>query len=205
MIDDCTALILAGGDSRRMGCDKAALQLVGGQSLLQHTLEAMRALFPAVLLSVRQPRDDIDASVLQIRDEIPDAGPLAGLCAGLQHAATPWVFAVATDMPRLQPEIIRHLAARREDCQAVVPIAAGHPQALAAFYAATALPALQAVLREAGKHSLRTALSALETCYVDEQELRGLDPDLQSFIDLDTPEDFARAQLHSREFPRQGQ
>jgi molybdopterin-guanine dinucleotide biosynthesis protein A len=202
MIGDCTALILAGGDSRRMGHDKAALQL-GGQSLLQRMIDAMRALFPVVLLSVRQARHDIDASIAQIRDDIPDAGPLAGLCAGLRQAATPWVFAVATDMPYLRPEIIRHLAARRADCQAVVPIAAGHPQAVAAFYAATALPALQAVLSGAGKHSLQTALHALDVRYVDEQDLRSLDPDLQSFVDLDTPEDLASARQHFKKFSRQ--
>jgi molybdopterin-guanine dinucleotide biosynthesis protein A len=178
-----------------MGRDKAALQL-GGQSLLQRTLDLMRALFPALLLSVRQPRGDLDARIAQICDGIPDAGPLAGLCAGLRRAATPWVFAVATDMPYLRPEIILRLAVRRGAHQAVVPIVAGHPQPLAAFYAASALPALQAALDNAQTRGLRRALAALDVCHVDEYSLRDTDASLRSFVDLDTPEDFAEARWY---------
>ncbi|MDR2093095.1 MAG: molybdenum cofactor guanylyltransferase [Azoarcus sp.] len=195
MIGDCTALILAGGDSRRMGRDKADLQL-GGQSLLQRTLDLMRAIFPATLLSVSQPRGDLDTSIPQIRDDIPNAGPLAGLCAGLRHAATPWVFAVATDMPYLRPEIILRLAALRGMHQAVVPIVAGHPQPLAAFYATSALPTLRAALENAQTRGLRRALAALDVCHVDETGLRDADATLQSFTDLDTPQDFAEARRH---------
>ncbi|MDR0702860.1 MAG: molybdenum cofactor guanylyltransferase [Azoarcus sp.] len=201
MIDDCTALILAGGDSRRMGCDKASLQL-GGQSLLQRTLDLMRMLFPAILLSVRQPRAGLDGSIAQIRDDIPNAGPLAGLCAGLRRAATPWVFAVAADMPYLRPEIILRLAALRGTHQAVVPVAAGHPQPLAAFYATSALPAFQSALDSAQTRGLRRALAALDVRHVDERRLRDADATLQSFIDLDTPQDFAEAQRRFEEhFP----
>jgi molybdopterin-guanine dinucleotide biosynthesis protein A len=88
MIDDCTGLILAGGDSRRMGRDKAALEF-GGRTLLQGATALLRSVFPRVLLSVRHPRDD--AAMPQVTDDPSDAGPLAGLCAGLAGAGTPWV------------------------------------------------------------------------------------------------------------------
>ena len=195
MIDDCTALILAGGASRRMGCDKAALQL-GGQSLLQRATGLMRTLFPAILLSVQQPRGDLDPVILQVRDDVPDAGPLAGLCAGLRYATTPWVFAMAVDMPYLRHGIIQRLAGLRENHQAVVPIAAGHLQCLAAFYAATALPALQSVLESRGERGMRTAISVLDVRRVDERCLYDADADPRSFADLDTPEDLARARRH---------
>jgi molybdopterin-guanine dinucleotide biosynthesis protein A len=110
MISDCTALILAGGHSRRMGCDKTALQF-DGQSLLQRMIGLMQTLFPAVLVSVGQFRADID--VPQVCDETPDAGPLAGLCAGLVQVKTAWGFAVAADMPGLLPEVVEHLATFR--------------------------------------------------------------------------------------------
>ncbi|MDR1461566.1 MAG: molybdenum cofactor guanylyltransferase [Azoarcus sp.] len=204
MIDDCTALILAGGDSRRMGRDKAVLRL-GGQSLLQRTINLMQTLFPVVLLSVRQPRGGLDASITQVCDGISSAGPLAGLYAGLRRATTPWVFAVATDMPYLRAETILQLAARRGAHQAVVPIAAGHPQALAAFYAVSALPAFQAALDGAENRSLQAALAALDVCRVDERSLCDADANPQSFIDLDTPEDFARARRYFGRYTPQGE
>ena len=58
MIPDCTALILAGGLSTRMGQDKTRLEL-DGKSLLQRAIEAMQSLFPSVLVSVRTWREDL--------------------------------------------------------------------------------------------------------------------------------------------------
>jgi molybdopterin-guanine dinucleotide biosynthesis protein A len=186
MIDDCTAIILAGGDSRRMGQDKATLRL-GPQSLLAHVQASVQPLFARVQVSVRQPRADI--ALPQVCDGLPAAGPLAGLCAALAQVETAWIFAVATDMPFVQPALINTLAQRRPGFQAVVPVVHGHPQPLAAFYAASGLGVMRAVLEGEGRHSLRAALARLNVCYVDESELLAADPGLRSFFDLDTPQD----------------
>jgi len=190
MIEDCTGLILAGGDSRRMGCDKTRLE-IDGETLLQRAIAVLQGVFPQVLVSVRQRRSDV--AVPQVLDEIPDAGPLAGLCAGLAQAETPWVFAVAADMPFLNPVLIRYLAERRDGAEAVVPVVQGHPQPLAAYYAVRALPTLRAVLSGPGRRGLRAALERLDVCLVHEDDIRAADPGLRGFIDLDTPEDLAAA------------
>jgi molybdopterin-guanine dinucleotide biosynthesis protein A len=188
MIEDCTALVIAGGESRRMGCDKARL-LLGDQTLLQRVILVMQQVFPRVLVSVREHRPEINLA--QIRDAPAHAGPLAGLCAGLAQSRDGWVFAIATDMPFIQPALIERLAQRRADCQAVVPVVHGHPQALAAFYSASGLPIIQGILSGTGKRSLRAALLQLKVHYVAESELPAAE--LRSFIDLDTPQDVARA------------
>jgi len=190
MIDDCTALVLAGGQSRRMGGDKTRLML-GEQTLLQGVITVVQPLFGRLLVSVRNYRPDIDAP--QVCDAYADAGPLAGLCAGLAHAHSDWIFAVAADMPFLRAALIERLAEQRGACQAVVPVVHGHPQPLAAFYAASCLAPLLAILRGGGKRSLRLALDVLNVCYVDERELLPVDPGLRSFFDLDTPQDLAAA------------
>jgi molybdopterin-guanine dinucleotide biosynthesis protein A len=189
MIEDCTALILAGGDSRRMGQDKAGLVL-DGRTLLEHVTAAMREVFPKVIVSVRQLRAGVDAP--QVCDEVEASGPLAGLIAGLTQVDTPWVFAVACDMPFITPAVVKGLAALRATHRAVVPVVDGHPQPLAAFYAAAALPLMRANLA-AGERSLRRLLEKLDVCYVNEKELRAFDPALRSFFDLDTPQDFQAA------------
>jgi molybdopterin-guanine dinucleotide biosynthesis protein A len=189
MIEDCTALILAGGDSRRMGQDKATLKLEG-KTLLAHVTDTMQQLFPKVIVSVRQLRTNVD--VPQVRDEVESSGPLAGLIAGLAQADTPWVFAVACDMPFVTAKVVERLAELRSGHQAAVPIVDGHPQPLAAFYASSAL----AVMRESlasGDKSLRGMLNRLEVRYVIGTELRECDPQLRSFVDLDTPQDFQAA------------
>ncbi len=190
MIEDCAALILAGGDSRRMGQDKATLVL-DGKTLLQSVTDTMQSIFPKVVVSVRQPRAGLE--VPQVCDEQPAGGPLAGLIAGLTQADTPWVFAVACDMPFVTTAVVTHLAALRNGHQAVVPMVAGYAQPLAAFYAMSALDAIRASMAS-GDKSLRGALERLDVHYVSEVELRECDPQLRSFFDLDTPQDLQAAQ-----------
>ena len=190
MIEDCTAIILAGGDSQRMGSDKANL-LLGEQTLLQRVIATMQQVFPHVIVSVRQLRSGLDLP--QVCDDQSGGGPLAGLAAGLGHIATPWAFVVACDMPFVEPGMVKLLAGYRSQCQAVVPVVQGHPQPLAAFYAGSCLGALRAHLAGGGKNSLRAVLEQLQVRYVDESELLKADPALRSFFDLDTPQDVAIA------------
>ena len=191
MIEDCTAVVMAGGRSLRMGGDKATL-LLGEQTLLQRVIDVVQPIFGELRVSVRQPRADLPWP--QICDEHQDAGPLAGLCAALAQAKTPWIFVLATDMPFAKPALIELLAQRRAGFDAVVPVAHGHPQPLAAFYSGACLAIVRAQLGEdGGKRSLRAALDRLNVCYVDEPDLLGADPRLRSFFDLDTPQDLAAA------------
>ncbi|MBI5438893.1 MAG: molybdenum cofactor guanylyltransferase [Nitrosomonadales bacterium] len=189
MIGGCTALILAGGDSRRMGQDKADLVL-DGKTLLWRVTATMQSLFPKVIVSVREMRAGLD--VPQVCDELPASGPLTGLIAGLTQAGTPWVFAVACDMPFVTPAVVSQLAIYRAGHQAVVPLVGGYPQPLAAFYAASGLGVMRASLAQ-GDKSLRSMLQRLEVRYVSEAELRDCDPQLRSFFDLDTPQDVLTA------------
>jgi len=189
MIEDCTALILAGGDSRRMGQDKADLML-DGKTLLGRVTATMQSCFPKVIVSVRQMRAGLD--VPQVCDELPASGPLTGLIAGLTQAETPWVFAVACDMPFVTPAVVSQLAIYRAGHQAVVPLVGGYPQPLAAFYATNVLGLMPVNLAQ-GNRSLCGMLQKLKVRYVSEAELRDCDPQLRSFFDLDTPQDMARA------------
>jgi molybdopterin-guanine dinucleotide biosynthesis protein A len=190
VIRDCTAVILAGGDSQRMGRDKASL-LLGEQSLLERVAATMGQVFPCVIVSVREPRPEINLP--QVCDEPGVAGPLAGVIAALAKVKTPWAFIVACDMPFMRPAMIELLSRYRGDCQAVVPVVQGHQQTLAAFYAGSALGAMRAHLAGGGKNSLRAILGQLRVRYVDESELLAVDPGLRSFFDLDTPQDVAAA------------
>jgi molybdopterin-guanine dinucleotide biosynthesis protein A len=190
MIEKCTAIIMAGGDSRRMGQDKANL-LLGERTLLQSVAATLQPLFAEVIVSVRQPRPEIDLP--QVCDDPLHSGPLAGLSAALERVSTPWIFAVACDMPFITPGVIEYLALQRADYQAVVPMIAGHPQPLAAFYARSCLDEVRACLHGKGKHSFRALLDTLRVCYVSENQMRELDPLLRSFFDLDTPQDVAQA------------
>ena len=202
MIKDCTAIILAGGDSQRMGQDKARL-LLGGQTLLQRVAGTMQQVFPQTIVSVRQPRPEINLP--QVCDEPAEngqqggAGPLAGLAAGLAHVTTPWAFVVACDMPFVEAAMVELLAKSRSGYQAVVPVVQGHQQPLAAYYATACLGVIRAHLAGSGRNSLRAILEQLQVRYVDESELLAADPGLRSFFDLDTPADVASVMKNDTE------
>jgi molybdopterin-guanine dinucleotide biosynthesis protein A len=198
MIDGCTAVVLAGGRSRRMGHDKATLRL-GERTLMQQVIETVAPLFPRLVVSVAAPRADLPWP--QVCDEPPGQGPLGGLCAALWQVDTPWIFALATDMPFVAPALVEALAVLRNDAvDAVVPRVHGHPQPLAAFYSTRCRAPFAALLEggerggsDARRRSLRAALGTIAALYVDEPELLAADPGLQSFFDLDTPQDLTAA------------
>ncbi len=190
MIQDCTAIILAGGLSTRMGRDKANV-LLGKQTLLQHVIATMQKSFPHIILSVREPRPEIN--LMQVCDAADVSGPLAGVLAALEKIKTPWAFIVACDMPFVQAAVIEMLAQYRGDYQAVVPVVQGHAQPLAAFYARDILPILRRHLASRGKNSLRAVFEQLNIRYVNENDLTQIDPALRSFFDLDTPQDLRSA------------
>lgn len=185
MIADCTAIILAGGDSRRMGRDKAMLEF-SGQPLIQAAIDTMQRLFAVTLLSVRQLRPEI--RLTQVLDFQNDGGPLTGLLSAMAKVTTPWVFAVGCDMPFVSPALIDQLAVRRAGYQAVVPVVQGRAQPLLAFYSREGRDMMRASLAS-GDKSLLGALKQLQVCYVDEAELIAADSQLRSFFDLDTPQD----------------
>jgi len=189
MITDCTAIILAGGESKRMGRDKAALPF-NGETLLQSVIASVQPLFAQTLVSVRQPRADV--LLPQICDTQADGGPLVGLISALEATTTPWAFVVACDMPFVAPALITHLASLRDQHHAVVPKANEYAQPLAAFYARSALPLLRNSLAS-GNKSLIGALKNFDVRYVGADELLQFDPQLRSFFDLDTPEDYQAA------------
>lgn len=190
MIDDCTAIILAGGDSRRMGQDKATLEF-SGQPLIQAAIGTMQRLFPVTIISVREPRPEI--KLPQVCDLQADGGPLTGLVSALAQITTPWAFVVGCDMPFVSSALVEQMAAHRAQYQAVVPVVDGCLQPLAAFYSTSCIPLMRASL-SLGDKSLLGALKQLHVCYVDEGELQRTDPQLRSFFDLDTPQDVAIAQ-----------
>ncbi len=191
MIADCTAVILAGGQSSRMGQDKASLVL-GEKTLLQTVISTLQPIFAEVLISVREPRPEI--SQRQICDSPEHHGPLSGVLAGLEAANTPWIFLVACDMPFITIAVVEYLASLRQGHQAIVPLVQGHPQPMAAFYEKSAIQQISNVLQDpSAKHSLRSVIAKLNTAYVEAVSLQQADPQLRSFFDLDTPEDLEQA------------
>lgn len=194
---DLDALVLAGGESRRMGHPKALLPF-GNSTLLGVVVDHLLPLFDRVLVVARE-RDrlhGVDAEVLI--DGRLERGPLVGLAKGLAATEVPYCFVVGCDMPFLQPKVIGYMAGLLDGCDVLVPVLEGRLQPLHAFYSHRCLP-LATRLLDVGAVSLRSLLASCHVRTIDVAEFSHLDPELLSFRDVDTLSDYAEAaaMMHS--------
>jgi molybdenum cofactor guanylyltransferase len=184
-------LLLTGGASRRMGSDKALLE-VDGQRLVDRAA--------AVLTAVADPVVEVGpgwSGLPAVREDPPGSGPLAALAAGSAalraagHAGP--ILVLAVDMPRVGVELLRFLAVRAGPDTAV-PRADGYPQPMCARYGPEVLAAVDERLA-AGGRSLRDLLESLAAqgavSWVEREEWEAV-AGPEAFADVDTPEDLGR-------------
>lgn len=129
-----SAVVLAGGASSRMGCDKAAL-ILDGEPLLSHQLRTVAQLGPSeVFVSVRPGSNYGEQGTRELVDLFPDAGPLAGVERALAASADPLVLVLAVDMPAMTAEVLRDLLAGCRTNTGAVPRIAGQFEPLSAVF-----------------------------------------------------------------------
>jgi molybdopterin-guanine dinucleotide biosynthesis protein A len=129
-----SAVLLAGGESRRMGRDKATL-LFCGKPLWQIQLEVLRRLEPAeIFISGRTDPAWRPYDVQFIADIPPSRGPLSGLAASLANIQTTHLLALAIDMPLMTENYLRSLCDHVEPCRGVLPRTIRGIEPLAAIY-----------------------------------------------------------------------
>ena len=150
--------LLAGGQSRRMGTDKASL-LWGGRSLWQHQLRLAAVIGSREVLISGRPDGPYSKAAPVVADEISDCGPLAGVAALLSVMQSEWLVAVAVDMPLLDGQTLRRLCDARQDQVGVVPIINKRSEPLAAVYPRAALPLAGRQL-QSGDRSLQSFVQA---------------------------------------------
>ena len=181
-----TLIILAGGQSRRMGRDKAHLP-TGAGTLLERIVERLSPVVDQVIVA-GGPQLSID-EVRWVPDARPGAGPLAGMAAGLAAMSGELGWTVACDLPDVEPGIGELLFAAAPDVDAVVPRLDARPECLCAVYRAGLAGRILTML-DAGERRVTALLDGLRVRYVDAVDLRRVDPELHSFRNLNTPDEY---------------
>jgi len=129
-----SAVLLAGGESRRMGKDKATL-LFRGRPLWQIQLELLRQLEPAeIFISARTDPTWRPADVEFVADDPPSRGPLSGLAASLAQMCTKHLLALAIDMPFMTQKYLKFLCGQIEPGRGVLPEIGNRAEPLVAIY-----------------------------------------------------------------------
>jgi molybdopterin-guanine dinucleotide biosynthesis protein A len=194
MTPSVTGVVLAGGDSHRMGRDKALLE-VDGAPLVRHVIEALRPVCVDVLVVTKAPLRYASLGVRIVADADPRRAALVGICTGLRAVLTPLAFVAACDLPHLATDAVAWMASLAPGYDAVVPWAAGRWHPLHSVYATSALPVLERRLA-AGVFRLSEALAELRVRRIEEAELAVLSPGLETLHNVNTPDDYRALVAH---------
>ena len=192
-----TAVILAGGQSRRLGRDKA-VEPFAGEPLIRRVIrrasEAVSASEVVVVVAdpSRAAELPLEPEHLTAVDVFPGCGSLGGIYTGLNAASTDWSLVAACDMPFLSAPLLAHMAELRDGVDGVVPVVDGRPEPTHAMYSRRCLPAIEKRLR-AGQLKISGFFDDVAIRYVPESDVRNFDPDLLSFFNINRPEDLSRA------------
>jgi molybdopterin-guanine dinucleotide biosynthesis protein A len=196
-------VILAGGRSRRMGTPKAALPW-GETTLLGHICGVVGSAVDGPVLVVGaagQELPALPAAVELVEDPVPDLGPLGGILGGLAALANraEAAYVSAVDMPALRPEFVRRVLAGLEDgVEVVLPDAHGFRHPLAAAYRTVLAEPLRRLVAAGGTRPAElfgiTAVRRVDAGWLlADPALAAADPELESLVNVNDPDDYARA------------
>jgi len=195
-----TLVIQAGGESRRMGADKALLPFLG-QPLILRPLNRLAGLADEVLVTSNQAENYRFLGLTPIPDLVPGFGALGGLYTALSAAGHPYVAVVACDMPFASLELFAfELALLRETgADAVIPRSeAGTEPFHAVYRRETCLPYIRAAI-ENGKRRVDAWFPQVFIRYLESTEIIAYDPDQHAFLNINTPDELMEAEEIARE------
>lgn len=188
-----TAIILAGGQSSRMGFDKQFLFLEE-ERLMKSVIEQLSVIFDDFIIVTNKPSAYDDFDVLVTEDQYRNKGPLAGIHAGLLASKSQYSFVLACDMPHLSVPLIRHQQNILSGGDYVALISETPEKLLNpfhGFYSKSLIKELERVL-ENGDLSVQSFLDDQSVYYMKYQNIkRFVDPELL-FTNLNTPEDLKK-------------
>jgi molybdopterin-guanine dinucleotide biosynthesis protein A len=187
-----SGVILAGGKSRRMGRDKSQLTL-DGETLVARAVRVLGALSDDLVVVTNTQETYADLNARVTGDQIPGGGALSGIHAGLLAARYDAAAVVACDMPFLNLALLQHMALLSPGYDVVVPRWQGEVEPLHAVYSRNCIPAIEPVLRRGGGR-IYDLYPHLAVRYLEPEEVARFDPDGLSFFNINSPEDWVRAQ-----------
>jgi FdhD protein len=189
-ISGISGVILAGGESQRMGSDKSLLPIQGAR-FIDHIYARLSSLFDEVIIVTNSPELYQDLPCRKVPDIYLKQGALAGIHAGLSQAQQPRAFVVGCDMPFVSAKIVRKICSHAEQGDLILPHSSHGHEPLHALYEKSCLPAMEQVL-EAGHKRIMKFFSQVKVVEIPAAELLPLDPQEKSFCNINTPDEYFR-------------
>lgn len=186
------ALILAGGENKRFPVIKGFLE-ISGKRIIEKNIELLKGIFNKVIISTNNPELYFYLGVLMVGDVVEYRGPMTGILSGLTIPEVSEVFVTACDMPFINTMLIKYIVDKWEkEYDAVIPIFDDKPQPLLGIYSKRIAKSMEQSIKN-GERSLRRFLQGINVLYINEEEVRNIDPEGRSaFININTIEGFQK-------------
>lgn len=195
-----TIVIQAGGESTRMGQDKALIPFLG-KTLIQRVFERVAKLGDEILVTTNHPESFAFLEATLIPDLLPGRGALGGLYTALSAASHPLVGVVACDMPFVSANLLSALYDRLVETgwDAAIPRSPGGLEPFHAIYRReTCLPLVKTSL-ETGLHRVDAWFSEAKIAYFALEEVQRWDPHQIAFLNVNTPAELEQAEKQAKE------
>jgi molybdopterin-guanine dinucleotide biosynthesis protein A len=193
-------VIQAGGQSTRMGEDKALKSFLG-RPLIQHVIERFAPLADEILVTTNRPEDFTFLGLRLVSDLAPGRGPLGGLYTAVASATSPIVAVVACDMPFASARLLEtatRIMVKEEADVVIAKTDEGYEPFHAVYRREMCVPAIQSAI-EADKWKVIAWFPSVKVRELTPAELTEADPAGRAFWNVNTPEEFAEAEKLARE------
>ncbi len=186
-----TGIVLAGGENKRMGVDKAFLE-VAGSPIIENVLRALGSIVHRIIIVTNSPERYLAYKARVVADRLDQRGPLTGIYSGLSVSGSEYNIVVACDMPFLNAGLLAYLMELAPGYDAVVPTFKERAEPLHAVYSKSLLPMIEKRIHEDDRR-LQGIFERANVRYVAENEISRFDPERRSFINLNTPQQYKEA------------
>lgn len=190
---NCAAAILAGGANSRMDGRNKAFLNINGKSIFEYLVGRLTPFFKEIFVISNNPREYLKYDLPVYSDLFTKRCSLNGVHSALTYAKAPFVFLAPCDMPFLRDEMISLLLGERDSkFDIIIPKTQAGYEPLCAIYSKRCLKPAARML-ESDRLSIRSIFSQVRVKEIPEDKLHAADPQLASFINVNTPQDLEKA------------
>ena len=182
-----SGIVLAGGQSSRLGTDKSFVT-VKGKPLIEQIVAKLARLSDDVIIVTDSPERYNHLEARRVGDIYPGKGALGGVYSGLRAAANDYSLVVACDMPFLNLNLLRYMILLAREHDVVIPRIGGLLEPLHAVYSKSCLEPIERLLARGGLRII-DFFSEVQVRYVEEDEIDIFDPQHLSLFNVNTPSD----------------
>ncbi len=198
MKDKSTGVILAGGRNSRLPGEKKALRKIGGKMIMDRIHQELGSVVDEIIIVTNEPEEFSQWDALIVSDIYPSRCALAGVHAGIYYATYDKIFITACDTPFIKSDIVEYILSFADhQHDVIIPEGEGGLEALLAVYSKACLPLIEKNLN-ANIFMIKKFYAKNKVKAVPLENLKKIDPLMESFFNINTPADIEKANIMVR-------